>query len=154
MSIPSQVAGAVGAWRGVNKLWFTPTDPAIESATTAEVGTVAQGKFLTVRYTWEFDGKPQEGFLLLGDDPTTGVCDAVLVDSFHNSDRAMSLTAPLIGDGAVSVRGSYAAPPGSDWGWRVTLDLPAEDRLVLRMFNITPDGTEALAVEASFDRRR
>jgi hypothetical protein len=148
------VSGAVGEWSGTNKLWFTPTDPAIESATAARVETAANGKFLTVRYTWAFDGKPQEGFLLLGDDPKAGVCDAILVDSFHNSDRVMPLTGPAAGDGEVSVLGSYPAPPGPDWGWRVTLELPAEDRFVLRMFNITPDGTEALAVEASYARRR
>lgn len=154
MSIPSRLNGAVGSWRGSSKLWFTPADPALESETTAEVGTAGNGKFLTLRYDWTYKDKRQEGFLLIGDDPSAGRCDAVLVDSFHNSHRAMPLTAALVGDGPVSVLGAYSAPPGPDWGWRVTLELPAEDQFILRMFNITPDGTEALAVEASYVRRR
>lgn len=36
---------------------------------------------------------------------------------------------------------------------RITLEMPTPESLVLRMFNVTPDGQEAWAVEASYRRR-
>lgn len=154
MSIPTQLVGAAGAWVGHNKLWFDPSASAIESDTTATVASEAAGRMLALRYTWSHEGRPCEGILLLGDDVKAGRCDAAWSDSFHHGHRLMPLTGPVRGDGTADLRGSYPAPPGPDWGWRITLEHPTADTLLLRMFNITPDGTEALAVEASYARRR
>jgi hypothetical protein len=154
MSIPSRLASAVGDWTGHNRLWFEPTQPAIESDTTAVIRGEAAGRMLRVSYSWSYEGKPCEGVLIIGDDAKAGRCDCAWADSFHNSHRLMPLTGPAAGEGAVSVKGSYAAPPGPDWGWRITLEHPSPDAFVMRMYNITPDGTEALAVEASYARRR
>lgn len=154
MSIPVRLAGAIGHWEGRNKLWFEPHSAAIECASTAEVRGEAAGRMLALRYTWTHDGKPCEGILLFGDDAKAGRCDMAWADSFHNGHRLMPLTGPAAGEGVPDVRGRYAAPPGPDWGWRITLEHPAADALVLRMYNVTPDGTEALAVEASYARRR
>jgi hypothetical protein len=48
--------------------------------------------------------------------------------------------------------GSYAAPPGPDWGWRITIRSasPAEFQIV--MHNISPDGQEDLAVQIDYAR--
>lgn len=81
-------------------------------------------------------------------------CDAVWVDSFHNSHRMMPCTGAVAGTASVSVRGRYAAPPGPDWGWRTELVHADDATFVMRMFNITPDGQEALAVEATYRRSR
>jgi hypothetical protein len=52
----------------------------------------------------------------------------------------------------LSVRGSYAAPPGPDWGWRIEIT-PDGRTLRIVMFNIWPDGSrEDLAAEASYTR--
>jgi hypothetical protein len=64
----------------------------------------------------------------------------------------MLLTGAHAGDGDVNVRGSYPAPERPDGGWRMTLEMPTPESLLLRMFNITPDGQEAWAVEASCRR--
>lgn len=144
----------MGAWVGNNKLWFEPTQAAIESSTTAEIRGEAAGRMLRVSYTWEYDGKPCEGVLLLGDDTKAGRCDASWADSFHNGHRLMPLTGSAAGDDVVTVTGSYPAPPGPDWGWRITLEHELPDSFVMRMHNVMPDGTEALAVEASYARRR
>lgn len=153
MSLPRSLEGAVGAWTGTNKLWFAPGSPAIESATTAEVALAAGGRFLGIRYDWTYEEKAQEGYILIGEDPTTGRCDCAWVDSFHNSDRLMPLTGPLTTSAALTARGSYPAPEGPDWGWRITIEHPTPDALIVRMHNIMPDGPEALAVEASYRRR-
>jgi hypothetical protein len=153
MSIPARLRGSTGTWAGQYHLWLSPPDPPIECSSTAEVTAVGEGRFLALRYDWSYDGKRQEGFILLGDDPATARCAATWADSFHNSHRQMPCDGPLAGDGEINVRGSYPAPPGPDWGWRTLLEHPSPDALVIRMFNITPDGLEELAVEATYRRR-
>lgn len=154
MSIPGALSGTVGQWSGANKLWFMPSEPAFDSETRAEVSLAAGGHFLALRYEWAHEGTPHQGFLLIGEDTSAGRCDAAWVDSFHNSHRLVPCTGPLSTDGVLRATGSYPAPPGPDWGWRIELSVPQPDALLLRMFNIMPDGQEALAVEATYARRR
>ena len=55
-------------------------------------------------------------------------------------------------DTRLSVRGTYAAPPGPDWGWRIDVT-PAGDTLRVVMYNVWPQeqgGKEELAVEAEY----
>lgn len=153
MSIPGRLAGAVGSWDGRYRLWLSPTDPPSESTTSASISAEGAGRFLAVRYDWTYDDKPQEGLIVLGDDPQTARCEASWLDSFHNSDRLVPCSGPLAGGGAISVLASYAAPPGPDWGWRTELEHPDPESFTIRMFNVTPDGVEALAVEANYRRR-
>lgn len=53
----------------------------------------------------------------------------------------------------VDARGTYAAPPGPDWGWRIVIEPESRDGFRMLMFNITPNGEEALAVQATYSRR-
>jgi hypothetical protein len=53
------------------------------------------------------------------------------------------------GDGTITVRGSYPAPPGPDWGWRIDI---AAAPLRITHTNIDADGTEDLAVEGVYSR--
>jgi len=153
MSIPTILAGSVGQWEGIYRLWFEPGNPVTECATTAEIGTAGAGRFLTMRYTWAHEGKAIEGFLMLGDDPAAKSCVATWVDSFHNSHRMMPSTGALAGDGPVNVKGDYP-PEYPGWAWRTVLEHPGPDSFVMRMFNIMPDGLEVLAVEAMYRRSR
>lgn len=153
MSIPTTLHGAIGHWEGIYRLWFDAGAPVTECASTAEIATAGAGRFITLRYTWTHEGKPVEGFLLLGDDPASGHCESAWADSFHNSHRLMPSTGPLAGDGPVSVRGNYP-PEYPGWAWRTELAHPGADSFVMRMFNIMPDALEMLAVEAMYRRSR
>ena len=55
-------------------------------------------------------------------------------------------------DGTLAVQGTYPAPTGPDWGWKIVLDPSLPDGLRMTMINISPDGEEALAVEAVYKR--
>lgn len=49
--------------------------------------------------------------------------------------------------------GSYGAGAGGErWGWRTEVSQPDAEHLDIRMFNITPGGEEALAVEVNYRR--
>lgn len=50
--------------------------------------------------------------------------------------------------------GDGQTPPGPRWGWRTEIEQPDDDRLVIVMTNISPDGEEAKAVEVEYTRVR
>ena len=53
-------------------------------------------------------------------------------------------------EGTITVRGSYAAPPGPDWGWRIETT-PRADALRITHTNIDADGKD-LAAEGVYSR--
>lgn len=142
-----------GAWTGHNKLWFMPNAPVHESATTATIRTVAGGRYLVMDYTWSHDGTPHDGHMVVRLTGEPDDADIVWVDSFHQSASIMRLSGVAKSASAVTARGSYPAPTGPDWGWKIAVAAEAQERLVMRMWNITPDGQEALAVEAVYARQ-
>jgi hypothetical protein len=149
MSIPDRIAQLTGHWAGPSKLWLSPDAPARESASTAVVKLAAKGRCLVVEYTWAFEGEEQEGLLVLGPGGEPGSVAGSWVDSWHMSDAFMALAGGIEDGARISVLGSYAAPPGPDWGWRVAIE-PGAETFKLLMYNISPEGAEAPAVEAVY----
>lgn len=146
------LARLAGKWTGTNRLWLHPQAPVRESATTMAVAPAAQGRFLAFAYTWADEGKPQDGLLLIGGegDEVTGAW----IDSWHMGTKLMLSRGAATTTGAVSIAGTYAAPPGPDWGWRTVIEPRGADTFRFAMYNITPGGEEALAVETIYTRAR
>ncbi len=91
-----------------------------------------------VRYTWSYQGAPQEGRVVLHGD------SAEFSDSWHQPEPMRCPRLEGVG-GLFQVLGAYG--PDADWGWRIALILrPASGELVLQMTNITPWGEEVRAV--------
>ena len=152
MSALDGLAACAGSWRGTSTLPDPHTGMADESASAATVTPVLGGRFVRLDYTWSYDGQPQEGSLLVGWQKKTGTVTAHWIDSWHNGSGSMALTGPAPEDGStLGVRGSYPAPPGPDWGWRIDLT-PGGDTLRMVMHNVWPEGKEELAVEATYTR--
>ncbi len=149
----SEIAGQfLGRWIGTKELYFTgPPTPDSVSASTLIIEPVADGKFYSFAYTWEFKGKSHEGFLLVGNENADSIATAAWVDSFHMSGKIMTSEGAVDADGTVDVHGFYEAPPGPDWGWRTALSFDA-GKLSIVMHNISPEGEEVLAVNASYER--
>jgi hypothetical protein len=151
MEFMQRLTDLVGAWSGTSRLWLMPGDPGHDSDSTAQVEAVAQGQFFVLRYTWAFEGDPHDGMIVFPSGASETSTRSVWLDSWHMADAVMVCDTTRDGD-VVSLHGSYAAPPGPDWGWRIEIEPGEGSSLVVRMFNITPDGEEALAVLAEYER--
>jgi hypothetical protein len=148
MSDLTALLGLAGSWVG-HKRVLLPGEAPHESASTALITPVVGGKFVQLAYTWAFDGTDQEGLLLIGLKETDQVVTAVWIDSWHMADTFMICQGQVSATGGVEVRGTYAVPSSPDWGWRMVIE-PAEDQFRMVMYIVTPDGAEALGVEAAY----
>jgi hypothetical protein len=142
------LTAAAGQWRGTNTLQDPNIGQPEETPSTATVTPVLGGRFIRVDYTWGYQGKPQEGSLLVGFDPKSGEVSGHWIDTWHMGRKVLAC-AGTASDGTIAVRGSYAAPLGADWGWRIDI---ATDPLQIRHTNIDPDGKEELAAEGVYSR--
>ena len=121
-----------------------------ESPSTVTVTPILDGRFVRLDDTWGCQGKPQEGSLLVGFDPKSGEISGHWIDTWHMG-RAVLASKGTGAEGPIAVRGSYAAPPGPDWGWRIEIT-PEAEALRIRHTNIFPDGKEELAAEGVYSR--
>lgn len=127
-----------GRFVGPNRLWFMPGTPAHVSEGTLLVAADR------VSVRWAHDGAAKEGELVLrGPGPA---CRADFTDTFHAVD-GLVLHGHRQGH-TLRLYTTYPAGDGSpDWGWRIELDWYDPDHFGFRMYNVLPDGEEALAVD-------
>lgn len=142
-----------GDWKGAYSLWTHPDAAAEKSEIRARFQPAAKGNYFLMTYTWKRGSVPHDGIFLLGGEGTAAT--ATWGDSFHQSPNTMRSEGELADDGKkVVVSGKYAAGEGPDWGWRTEFTLESADSLLMEAYNITPEGTEALAVKAELKRVR
>lgn len=139
-----------GTWAGTSRLYFEGKE--LDSASTARVAHLAQGQFVSLAYTWQADGQPQDGQIIYPVTPGEASSAAVWLDSWHMSHQIMQCKATLDPAGRVSLLGSYSFPGYPTWGWRIEIGLGEDDALTVRMFNIPPDEGEQIAVLAQYTR--
>jgi hypothetical protein len=145
------IADLVGEWQGKNRLWVRPDEPVRESETTASVELVAGDRFATVRYFWAEGGEPQDGLLVIPAEAQNSA-DLFWIDSWHMGGKFMLFQRDGTDEGVLSAKGTYAAPSGPDWGWRIVIKSESSDQLQIVMYNIPPETEEILAVDATYSR--
>lgn len=152
MNLRGRLRDVVGQWQGVSRLWVSPDEPVRESDATASIAPAAHDRFVIITYTWADGGQTQDGLLIVRKASGPSPEDMIWIDSWHTGGTFM-LFRGQDGEGErVSALSSYPAPPGPDWGWRIVLEAETSDRLRMVMFNISPDGDEALAAEMQWSR--
>ena len=154
------MAALAGRWQATYRL---RGDPSFDSDTpsTATLAPILGGRFVRIDYTWDEhdsldENGPQTGSLLVGLEPelepAPGAVTVIWLDSWHNGRRTMVCRGVLLERGGVDVLGSYPGGAGKpDWGWRTVLQ-PDSDAWSMTMYNVSPDGDEALAVSADYRR--
>jgi len=152
MAIPHELTPLLGRWQGRSKLWLSPKEPAWESDSSAEVSISVQGQFLQVNFTWYVEDEAQSGLILVRWTKKEESLKAVWFDSWHMREDFMVCHGKLTPEDSALVEGTYAAPPGPDWGWRIEMIPIDEKTFILRMHNIPPGGEAELAVETIYQR--
>lgn len=180
MKIVEFLAPFTGTWQGHNRMRIMPTDEYQESVSAATVAVTAKD-FVTIEYTWQHDGQPQNGLLLLGSGPATAGeapgeestageappsdepsgteapsetgATAVWVDSFHSGPEWMTFAGTIDDDGVVRLTGSYPAPEGPDWGWQIHIEPGDGNGGRITMHNLVPGFDPYQVVEATYRRQ-
>jgi len=153
--IPTHLRGRAGQYVGRSKLhlsWLPEDERIRESASELHVDYDRNEKYATITYTWEEDGNKEEGTLLVIGSESRNTVQMGWVDSWHQSADVLFAKGEGFESEAISATGTYPAPEGPDWSWRIGLEFPGDDELVLKMWNISPEGEEEWAVEARYKR--
>ena len=147
-----RLIGSAGTWQGTSTLQDPGRLEPDSTPSTLTVTPILDGRFVRLDYTWSYKDAAQSGSLLAGHQKKSGALSVHWIDSWHNSDNVMALTGQAETPTLLTVKGSYAAPPGPDWGWTIAITPESDGRLRLVMHNISPEGQEYLAVEAEYAR--
>ncbi|HKS26330.1 MAG TPA: DUF1579 family protein [Pyrinomonadaceae bacterium] len=153
MDLDELKSNAVGDWAGDNMLrlsWLEPQE--YHSPSELSVRQTVGGKYLAFTYTWSHEDGAQEGLLLIGYDGKNKVVNAVWVDSWHVSEKPLTLSGADDERGKIDLRGTYEIPNHPDWGWRIVIST-LEETLKIVMYNVSPEGEEDLAVRADYKKR-
>lgn len=144
----------VGSWSGRARLWFEPGEPAHDERVEGEIVDIGGGRWVRHDYSTPIDGTLEQGSALIGYTVAKNIWQIAWVDSFHTSSGAVMLSTGALADigTKVDALGSYDAGAGPRWGWRTEYE-PVEGGLVVRHFNLTPDGEETLAVQFDYGSR-
>jgi Protein of unknown function (DUF1579) len=146
-----KLKSSVGNYKGTNRLYYPPENPPDETPSNLNLTAILNGKFIRIDYNWSYQNAPQEGSMLIGFEPDEKLVTIHWIDTWHMSNKVLALQGLAESDGSINVLGSYPAPPDSDWGWRIVIT-PADKSLNISMFNISPQGDEYPAVEASYNK--
>jgi hypothetical protein len=152
MSTLQALADRAGVWSGMNTLYYPDANKPEQSPTNLTVTPILGGSFIRLDYTWSYQGTPQEGSLLLGFDAEAALLSGHWIDTWHMGKKVMACQGSPQAGGTLSVRGSYAAPPGPDWGWRIEISLVSGERIRIIHVNIDPDGNEHPAAIGVYSR--
>jgi hypothetical protein len=147
-----QLSQFCGRWAGTMSTWFEEDVLADRSDIKGNIRPVLGGRFAMHEYESSFQGKPLIGLSIYGFDLQKQKWQSVLIDSFHMSTGIMFSEGESTRD--FSVTGSYDSYDAEPqkWGWRTEILLPDPKQLVIRYYNITPDGIESKAVEILYQR--
>jgi hypothetical protein len=147
-----RLAAMAGDWEGRFRLWFEADKLADESLQRGRIRVVGGGRFLLHEYEGRCGGEPFEGVALWGYHLDESAFECAWGESFGTGTSIMFSTGQLR-DERFDALGSYGSGAGGErWGWRTELSQPDADHLDIRMFNISPAGDEALAVEVNYRR--
>ncbi|MCB0826823.1 MAG: DUF1579 family protein [Armatimonadetes bacterium] len=153
MALTESIIKAVGSWHGKSKLhqsWLEGDQKIQECDSEFHIDLSEKNDYALITYRWAYDGKPEEGALMLMGASKGDKHTGSWADTWHMNSAIMKLSG-YQEEGVVKLTGSYAVGDSPDWGWRIEL-YPTADKLTMKMFNITHTGEEVWAVEAVYTR--
>jgi len=153
MAVPKSIREAKGLWQGKSQLnlpFLPPEKRVSESNSRFHIETDDQNSYATITYDWHYEGKRQEGTIIVCMAEKSRAVQFGWVDSWHQSTAVMHLTGKESDSGSVKVKGTY--PAGKEtWGWTIEF-IHEGDGISMNMENVTPSGEAIWAVKATYKR--
>lgn len=148
----ADLARLVGDWSGSLRVWFEPGELVSDATVRGRIRSVLGGRFVLHEYESQCMGEAEQGIAIHGYHLDGHCYESAWIDSFHTGTQIMlSRGVPMATLHAVTA--SYGSESdGAAWGWRTEVEKSSGDKLLIRMFNITPQGEESLAVEFAYRR--
>lgn len=144
----------IGDWQGTAKTWLdpSPSAPPVSAPWEGAITELLGGRFVQFDYRSSVNDTPIAGRLLIAFESSEGLFRTTWIDSFHTG-TAVLVSVGKPGDADVDVLGAYFIAEGvPPWGWRTRIDDSRDGELVIRMYNVKPEGEEKIGVEIALKR--
>jgi hypothetical protein len=143
-----------GKWQGTNRLQDPHTNQPEDSSSSMTLSPILAGRFIRIDYTWGYQGKPQEGSMLIGYDQNAKEVTIHWIDTWHNGNNVMASRGTADANGEISTFGTFPAPPDPDWGWTIKISPSKNEAIHVVMHCIPPEGKgdAVFACEANYKR--
>ena len=95
------LSACAGSWRGTSRLQDPHAGITTKSPSTAAVSLAPGG--VRLDYTWSYQGKPQQGFILFGTDNAAEAVTAQWTDTWHTGGQPMACCGPMPSGNTLSI---------------------------------------------------
>jgi hypothetical protein len=156
LSVPGephkQLASLAGSWTTTTKEWMEPGKPPMESAGTAEMKMLLDGRFLQQDFTGNMIGQPYSGVGLTAYDNLRKKYVSTWIDSMGTGIFVMEGTASADGK-TITLRGQHAMPGGGQMTHRAVWKIVDSNTQTFDMYGTHQGGKEMKVMEITYARK-
>lgn len=145
-------AGLAGSWTTQTKEWMEPGKPPTESAGTAEMKMLLDGRFLYQEYNSHMMGQPFSGIGIDGYDNLTKKYVTAWIDSMGTGIFFMDGTASADGK-TITLKGSHPEPGGGKMTHRAVWKIIDKDNQTFEMYGAHHGQKEMKFLEIVYIRK-
>lgn len=145
-------AGLAGSWTTQTKEWMEPGKPPTESAGTAEMKMLLDGRFLYQEYHSQMMGQPFSGIGIDAYDNMTKKYVTAWIDSMGTGIFMMEGTASADGK-TITLKGSHPEPGGGKMSHRAVWKIVDNNNQTFDMYGAHHGGKEMKMLEITYTRK-
>lgn len=147
-----QLASLAGSWTTTTKSWMEPGKPPIESAGSAEMKTLLDGRFLQQEFTGEMMGQSYSGIGITAYDNLRKRYVSTWIDTMGTGVFVMDGTASADGK-TITLKGQHAEPGGGEMTHRAVWKIVDSNAQTFEMYGTHNHGKEAKMMEITYTRK-
>lgn len=148
-----QFASLVGSWSTESKEWMEPGKPPTESAGTAEMKMLLDGRFLQQEFNGNMMGKPYNGVGITGYDNLRKKYVSTWIDSMGTGIFLMEGT-PSTDGKTITLKGRHAEPGGGHMNHRAVWKFVDNNTQTFDMYGTHGHGKEMKMMEITYTRKQ
>ena len=147
-----QLAAMAGSWTTQTKSWMDPQKPPTETAGTAEMKVLLEGRFLQQEFTGEMMGQPFSGIGIDGYDNLRKKYVTTWIDTMGTGIFSMEGTASADGK-TITLKGHHAEAGGGQMTHRAVWTIPDLNKQTFVMYGTHQGGKEMKMMEITYTRK-